>query len=68
MPGEHDSQLAGELRATEWAMDDLANDLPAGRATAEQLNELADRLSGMAAVLRVRAGGNRSIHGALERP
>lgn len=51
-----DSRLAGELRTTEWACDDLAAALPAGRATVEQMLELADRLSGMAAVLRVRAG------------
>jgi hypothetical protein len=51
-----DSRLAGELMTTQWACDDLAHALPAGRATPQQMNELADRLSGMAAVLRLRAG------------
>lgn len=67
MAGEHDSQLAGELRATEWAMDDLATALPAGRATSEQILEVAERLSGMAAVLRLRAGTEQHRE-ALEQP
>lgn len=62
-----DSRLAGELRTTEWACDELAHDLPAGRATPQQMLDLADRLSGMAAVLRLRAG-TRQHREALERP
>lgn len=56
MADTDDSRLAGELRSMEWACDDLAHALPAGRATSQQMMELADRLSGMAAVLRMRAG------------
>jgi hypothetical protein len=63
---EEDSRLAGELRTTQWACDDLAHELPAGRATPEQMRELADRLSGMAAVLRLRAG-TRQIGEAMGR-
>lgn len=63
-----DSQLAGELRTTIWACDDMAVDLPAGRATPERMNELADRLSGMAAVLRLRAGTQQHRQALEQQP
>jgi hypothetical protein len=61
------ARLAGEMRTTQFALDDLAAEVGADRDTPDQLNELADRLEQMTQVLRLRAG-TRTIHAALEQP
>lgn len=50
-----DSQLAVLLRQTQWALDDAAHDLPAGRATPGRRAELAGTLEALALVLRTPA-------------
>lgn len=47
-----DSQLAVLLRQAQWALDDAAHDLPAGRATPGRRAELAGTLEALALVLR----------------
>ncbi|MGH3908529.1 MAG: hypothetical protein ACRDTE_30735 [Pseudonocardiaceae bacterium] len=50
--GITDSQLAVLLRQAQWALDDAAHDLPAGRTTPQHRVELAGRLEALALVLR----------------
>ncbi len=58
------ARLAGELQTTQFALDDLAHDVGAGRAQPEHLEAVAERLEQMAQVLRLRAG-NHVMHKAL---
>lgn len=44
------------LRQTQWALDDAARDLPAGRLTAEKSEELAAILDDLAALVRNHGG------------
>lgn len=44
--------LAVLLRTVQWHLDDVAHDLPAGRATAEQREELATSLEALAGLVR----------------
>lgn len=50
------AKLAVALRSAQWALDDLAHDLPAGRATPARLRELADALDALARLLHEHAG------------
>lgn len=50
-----DAQLAVLLRTAMWSLDELAYDLPPGRATPERLREVADGLEKVANILRQRA-------------
>lgn len=50
--GITDSQLAVLLRQAQWALDDAAHDLPVGRATGGQREQLAATLETLALVLR----------------
>lgn len=50
-----DAQLAVLLRTAQWAMDDLAYDLGAERATPERMREMADALEKVTIILRQRA-------------
>lgn len=47
-----DTQLALLLRHAQWALDDAAHDVPAGRATSQRRAELAGSLEALAVVLR----------------
>lgn len=53
--GVTDSQLAILLRQTQWALDDAAHDFPAGRASAQRREELAESLEALAALVRASA-------------
>lgn len=44
--------LAAMLRLTQWHLDDVAHDLPAGRTTADQRQQLAHALANLAALIR----------------
>ena len=50
-----DSQLSVLLRQAQWALDDAAHDVPAGRTTVERRVELAGTLEALAVVLRASA-------------
>ena len=50
--GPSDSQLAVLLRQAQWALDEAAHDLPAGRVSAQRRDELAGRLEALAVLLR----------------
>jgi len=50
-----DGQLAVILRTAQWAIDDLAHDLGASRATPDRIRELADALERVSVILRQRA-------------
>lgn len=56
MPSVDNVQLAGLLRTAEWTIDDVASDLPADRATPEQLRDLAIMLELISKILRQKAG------------
>lgn len=56
VPSVHGAELAVVLRAAQWSLDDLAHDLPAGRATPERLLDLATVLEQLAELLRTRSG------------
>lgn len=47
-----DSQLAVLLRQAQWALDDAAHELPAGRTTPGRRAGLAETLEALAVVLR----------------
>lgn len=53
-----DARIAGLLRTTEWACEEMAHGLPAGRVTEQEMTDLAERLEGMAQLLRLRALGD----------
>lgn len=53
--GITDAQLAVLLRQAQWALDDAAHDVPAGRATSRQRAELAGTLEALALLLRTPA-------------
>lgn len=53
--GVTDSQLAVLLRQAQWALDDVAHELPAGRATVGRRVEVARTLEAVAVVLRCSA-------------
>lgn len=53
--GVTDSQLAVLLRETQWALDEAAHDIPAGRACAQRRDELAGTLEVLAAIVRASA-------------
>lgn len=53
--GSTDAQLAVLLRTAQWALDELAYDLPYGRATPARLEEMADALEKITFILRQRA-------------
>lgn len=44
--------LAVLLRSVQWHLDDVAHDLPAGRTTADQREELATSLEALAELVR----------------
>lgn len=44
--------LAVLIRLVQWNLDDIAHDLPAGRATVEQRAQLAANLESLAELLR----------------
>ncbi|MGH4025486.1 MAG: hypothetical protein ACRDRV_13005 [Pseudonocardiaceae bacterium] len=50
-----DSQLAVLLRQTQWALDEAAHDVGAGRATPQGREDLADSLEALAAMVRASA-------------
>jgi hypothetical protein len=50
-----DATLTVALRAAQWALDDIAHDLPTGRADTQRLRELAHGLETVAALLRTRS-------------
>ena len=50
-----DAQLAVLLRQAQWALDDAAHDVPAGRVSARSRVELAGTLEALAVVLRASA-------------
>ncbi|SFB50421.1 hypothetical protein SAMN05216266_114185 [Amycolatopsis marina] len=52
-----DATLAVLLRQTQWLLDDVAHDLPAGRVTPEKGAELAGLLEDLAALIRRRTRG-----------
>jgi hypothetical protein len=51
-PALDNAALAVALRSTQWALDDVAHDLPAGRADPDDLHQLAEVLEALAALLR----------------
>jgi hypothetical protein len=51
-PALDNAALAVALRSTQWALDDVAHDLPAGRADPDDLRQLAEVLEALAALLR----------------
>lgn len=51
-PMDDNAALAVALRSTQWALDDVAHDLPAGRADPDDLQQLAEVLEALAALLR----------------
>lgn len=53
--GVTDFQLAVLLRQTQWALDEAAHDVGAGRATPQGRAELAGSLEALAAILRASA-------------
>lgn len=53
-----DSQLSVLLRQAQWALDDAAHDVPAGRATVTRRIELAGSLEALAVVLRASTPGH----------
>ena len=60
MNGHHgaevtDSQLAVLLRQTQWALDEAAHEVGAGRATPQGRAELAGTLEALAAIVRASA-------------
>lgn len=55
-PSQHGAELAVLLRLVQWALVDLAHDLPAGREAPERLVALAEGLDQVVALLRSRAG------------
>lgn len=56
VPSVDGAELAVVLRTVQWTLDDLAHDLPAGRATPQRLWELAALLEQLAVMLRARSG------------
>lgn len=56
VPSVDGAGLAVVLRTAQWTLDDLAHDLPAGRATLARLRELAVVLERLSALLRERSG------------
>lgn len=50
--GVTDTQLAVLLRQAQWALDDAAHDVPAGRVSTQCRMELARTLEALAVVLR----------------
>lgn len=52
IPG--DATLAVLIRQTQWLLDDVAHDLPAGRVTPDKGAELAGLLEDLAALIRRR--------------
>lgn len=53
-----DSQLTVLLRQAQWALDDAAHDLPAGRVPSQRRVELAGTLDALAVVLRASVAGD----------
>jgi len=53
--GVTDPQLAVLLRQAQWALDDAAHDVPAGRVTAQRREELAATLEALATIVRASA-------------
>jgi hypothetical protein len=51
-----DATLAVLIRQTQWLLDDVAHDLPAGRVTPEKGEELAGILESLAPLVRQRTG------------
>jgi hypothetical protein len=49
-----DATLAVLIRQTQWLLDDVAHDLPAGRVTPAKGEELAGILESLAALIRQR--------------
>ncbi|MGH3657521.1 MAG: hypothetical protein ACRDUA_12765, partial [Micromonosporaceae bacterium] len=66
--GVTDSQLAVLLRQAQWALDDAAHDVPAGRTTPQHRVELAGRLEALAVVLRASTPDGGEHPAALEVP
>lgn len=56
VPSVDGAQLAVVLRTAQWTLDDLAHDLPAGRATPQRLVDLAVVLKRLAEMLQIQAG------------
>lgn len=65
--GVTDLQLAVLLRQAQWALDDAAHELPAGRATVGRRVELAGTLEALALVLRTPSVGGGGGGGAAGR-
>lgn len=56
MTAPDDATLAVLIRQTQWLLDDVSHDLPAGRVTPERGEELARILEDLAALVRQRTG------------
>lgn len=54
--GADGAKLAVVLRSAQWALDDVAHDLPAGQCTSEQLRHLAETLARLSHALRAASG------------
>lgn len=52
MVTDEERALTVIVRHAQWVLDDLANDLPAGRVTVERRREVANALADMARMLR----------------
>lgn len=66
MPIHDDGSLAALLRRTQWLLDDVAFDLPAGRCSSEDCELLAKTLDDLAALLRERAARYVTIDPSAE--
>lgn len=49
---DRDRQLIFALRAVQWAIDDVAQDIPSGRCSNRRLNDLADAMEHLVGILR----------------
>lgn len=49
---DRDRQLVFALRAVQWEIDDVAQDIPSGRCSDKRLSDLADALEHLAGILR----------------
>jgi hypothetical protein len=56
VPSGDGAELAVVLRSVQWTLDDLAHDLPAGRATPQRMRDLATLLRRLAAHLDTASG------------
>lgn len=56
VPSGDGAELAVVLRSVQWTLDDLAYDLPAGRATPQGMRNLATLLRHLAAHLDTASG------------